>query len=763
MTLTRSRRATATTDPAPPIPSTTAEQSKETRRSRTRVTNTITEKNKCDELREDVDKSISISPRTTRITSSSTSAFASGNDAPLTARGTRSTRRTLVTNSGGAAGVPETSARDSAEEDEVETPRRARAESVISLGHYRKQTPLIPWKALSSDDIEGSKTSKALSGYRINLETRAGISYAERLLKALEPIEDDEDYSLVQFSSLSITSSPPPTLLDMGEEYDDLEATAAGPWLMVFDSGRSSSPSFPSSPSRPHRQLSYTTFDDLETAQDSDLDHRRHSFLPNTSSMSDSLDQTDTFFAGVLDEDVGQDKQEDDDPFGFTRVERQLLRTRSLRPKLMAINETNNRTVAAVATQRNSSNGSDPTLDSENSTNSKERLDQSVLEKAAVRRRGDSRNKGKAVDRGDKGATNGSEVNGRSRGDTSPSQMDEDIQRAIQLSIRDVDLESGEGSSSFASSRPATTLLSSRSDLLQGEITSDETTPSKSILSTTATQDVVATISATTRSKRRISRFYGKASAVSVDTQDTPSASDVTSVTETDNLIPVQVLDSDEGLELDNLNQMPTTPQKKPSSPGFDLSFNSDDYPITFETTPKKKPEAGMPLSLESTSSQTTKGRRSQKKQYILTEQLQAMLPRRRRNHRNMNVEQVVSINSGGEDNASFSKDSSEAEEEEFLVRRRGGRVVSRPATTKLPTTTGSKKRSAPAETPAPAPARKRNQPSRPVSSLSKRKERQSEKMEDRSEWTASQLAAQEERIKYFQQVDDFELEVEGV
>jgi hypothetical protein len=142
------------------------------------------------------------------------------------------------------------------------------------------------------------------------------------------------------------------------------------------------------------------------------------------------------------------------------------------------------------------------------------------------------------------------------------------------------------------------------------------------------------------------------------------------------------------------------------------------------------------------------------KKKYMLTEQLEAMLPRRRRKKLNTMGQQRKRNGGGDESDSDRSIVLVSEDEEEPLTRRRGRHTGQRSAATKRVVGTGGKKRRAPEELPMPTVTSKRN--AAKVSN-SKGKERD----EDKSGWSPSQWAAIEERIKYFQQVDDFELEVE--
>ncbi|KAG0074367.1 hypothetical protein BGZ90_010828 [Linnemannia elongata] len=260
-------------------------------------------------------------------------------------------------------------------------------------------------------------------------------------------------------------------------------------------------------------------------------------------------------------------------------------------------------------------------------------------------------------------------------------------------------------------------------------------------------------------------------------------------------------------------------------SDNFRNSVDSDDFsPIVLEATPTKKPEAGMPSTFDSAGAgQRT---RNKPKKFMASEQLAAMLPRPRkllvrtaatsRSSRRskgddnvFEVESDVSADESGLDEVVEEDEEEEEEEEEVLVRRRptrstvasantasaaksattttatatvtGKKAAHTPAktpkvgpsnATKATANTSSQKRHAPASTITAAPASKRPRPQKSVPAAStaassgskSRKAVVVEKKgeEDRSQWTEEQRAALEERIRYFSQIDDFELEVES-
>ncbi|KAF9931579.1 hypothetical protein BGZ75_003144 [Mortierella antarctica] len=205
-----------------------------------------------------------------------------------------------------------------------------------------------------------------------------------------------------------------------------------------------------------------------------------------------------------------------------------------------------------------------------------------------------------------------------------------------------------------------------------------------------------------------------------------------------------------------------STPQ---NGDGTQQSRTPDDdtgiFNITTERSPMKVPEAGMPASYGYSSAGSAKAR-SRAKRIMRTEYLESMLPRPRKmavsNNRRPVGADSWTVSARGRQGP---ESGSESEEEEVLVRRRRGTVaVANPSGTK-------KRRQEPVnETQVPAP--KRVLPTA-ITSKSKDKRTAKDKEAERiieqesSGWTAEQLAAHKERIRYFQQVDDFEMDVETV
>ncbi|CAO3571708.1 unnamed protein product [Mortierella alpina] len=210
-----------------------------------------------------------------------------------------------------------------------------------------------------------------------------------------------------------------------------------------------------------------------------------------------------------------------------------------------------------------------------------------------------------------------------------------------------------------------------------------------------------------------------------------------------------------------------STPQKEDdnqqsSTPDEDSSV----FDISIDSSPVKVPEAGMPASYGAGSAKA----RSGAKRIMRTEYLESMLPRPRKkgasNHRRPVDADSWTVNMRGAQesenrNELSSSSEEEEEEEEVLVRRRRGTVV----VTK-PRGTRKQQQEPVKDLKAPAPKRlllTTNTTKSKDKRAAKVKDAEKVTEEESSGWTAEQLAAQKERIRYFQQIDDFEMDVETV
>ncbi|KAF9112197.1 hypothetical protein BGX27_003798 [Mortierella sp. AM989] len=655
-------------------------------------------------------------------------------DAPLTARGNRGTRGRFEKRGLAAKRKGTRSPGFFSDDEEVETPRLQYLESVVFPDYNHTGKGVDIFKEIAGRARRGQKDYKAIfdvpdGGLSSAVSTAASDeavleNQSLQLSKTQAPEridqEDDDDQNSLLFSRLSLT--PPPMMFELEEGFESVET----PWQMVFDSTHSSSSLDP----QPRIKITELTL--------ADLGHNEEHELPG--------------------EHMDDHEEQDDDPFGFTKAERRLERTKNSRPKLLAINEVNNRSfLAARAAAALKENSSSDTINNNRTGVLSNRLDRNVLERSAARKRGDVRNKGKAVDRGISTLTQSSNTD-KTENDKVDESMDLDLQEAIQLS-RGLDVVSGEGCSA---------VLGEQSPAAQGD----------------ADKSSIAAI----RSSRRISRLYGRSTAVH-ESQDTQTAPMETNLLASNNS---NAIDNTNGMDDIVLTEKPSTPQKPTTTNNnndttrsqqrdLNLSDSSDDLvPILVKSSPQTIPEAGVPSP--PSASGTEKGGRPKK--YMLTEQLEALLPRRRRPVGRLNVtgkrnsKRVVpqvtlssesDIESESDNaNASSAPPSSEEEEEEQLVRHRGHSRKKPVSTTSVPQSS-SRKRRAPVN--LNTPISKRSQASSKSKaaattvtssrSLKPRGKEKEEKEEDKSGWSPSQFAAQKERIKYFQQVDDFELEVE--
>ncbi|KAF9205734.1 hypothetical protein BGZ49_003575 [Haplosporangium sp. Z 27] len=676
------------------------------------------------------------------LPSSSSLSSESKKATPLTARGTRGTRqrneKSARRKSRRKSGFFSDNDGDNDDVDDVEEPRLQYLESVVipEYSHTASEGGTDIFKEVAGRARRAQKDYKALFDASDNITTSTNttdlLNDSPMQHVKSEQVEQSEQYKdnnsnpdSLLFSRLSLT--PPPLMFELEEGFESAEA----PWQMVFDSTET----FNNYDPEPSIKITELTVSNQAPDQQEDR-------------------QLDDNF------DDHEEQEQDDDPFGFTKVERKLERSKDSRSKLLAINEVHNRAFAntRASTAVSDSASSNGSYRSRNSILSN-RLEQIVQDRNASRKRGDLRNKGKAVDRQISILANPDGTN-KANDDDIDQKMDSDIQKAIQLS-RGSDVASGEGCSS------------TDAHALSRAIPSDKA-------NVTTQSDVADSSTAATRSSRRISRMYGKSTAVN-NSQDTQTATKVANIS-ADNDYSTTVSNnnntdrSNDNNDIDDFipTEMPSTPQRPTNEDTImsesNLSMSSDDFlPILIEDSPKKKPEAGMPLSLESPSSKTKRNGRSGK--YMLTEQLEALLPRRRRPMNKLStmrrkkgtvVSRNIESNDESDSDLSSAPSSSEDNDEEELGHHRQKRK--RPATVSALKQVSSKKRRTPVESSSkrtPTSLSKSNISTSATTSSSLDKSKGKEKEKENGGWSTSQIEAQKERIKYFQQVDDFELDVE--
>ncbi|KAG9061511.1 hypothetical protein KI688_007089 [Linnemannia hyalina] len=598
-------------------------------------------------------------------------------------------------------------------------------------------------------------------------------------------------------SRLSLSPPPPPDMFELMDDEDYIDGgsksgTGFAPWLMHFDS-EETTPAF-----------KLRTVLDLRV---SDLETSHHQSSVGATSLANDF--------GGQDMEVDEDK-EGDDPFGFFKAERKLSRRWSSRPshRLSAINErvyrpdavmNNRRPLRSPLSNLRADNNNGAAAVSGINSGGNVSLGKVVMERAAARRRGgagqSSSDKGKVAVRG---FDSDKQVDTMAINDlvAEPTVAEAaDIEKAIRLSLNDLAgfEKTGDSSSSASASVTARRELADVAVAVGGSLFSvDDVASPKD-------KEVV-------RSNRRISRMYGRSQPVANPVAEEISSvtAEATAATTTSTAAATTSGARNDILELDDLfSSPPSTPPRKPAanrslSDNFRHSADLDDFsPIVLETTPTKKPEAGMPLTFES--AQTGQRTRIRPRKFMATELLAAMLPRPRKSlARTAAVPRSSRRSKGGDNVFEVESDVSadEEEEEEVLVRRRTTRAsgsttsAAKAATTttvtgkKLANTStktakagtsnatkataniSSQKRHAPTSTTTAAPASKRSRPQKSLPAAaaaavsssgpkSKKAVVVEKEEEDGSHWTKQQRAAHEERIRYFAQIDDFELEVE--
>ncbi|KAF9281123.1 hypothetical protein BGZ68_006834 [Mortierella alpina] len=189
---------------------------------------------------------------------------------------------------------------------------------------------------------------------------------------------------------------------------------------------------------------------------------------------------------------------------------------------------------------------------------------------------------------------------------------------------------------------------------------------------------------------------------------------------------------------------------------------DTGDFNVTIESSPRKVPEAGMPASYNYPSAGPAKAR-SRARRIMRTEYLESILPRPRKrgasnNRRPVTTDSWTVSTRNAQESERGNEELSSSSEEEVLVRRRHGKAtIAEPSVAikqrQEKTQTRAQKRALPTTNSTKAKDKR----------AIKDKEAEKTIEEESSGWTAEQLAAHKERIRYFQQVDDFEMDVETV
>ncbi|KAG0337455.1 hypothetical protein BG004_007631 [Podila humilis] len=424
------------------------------------------------------------------------------------------------------------------------------------------------------------------------------------------------------------------------------------------------------------------------------------------------------------------DAQDDDDPFGFTKIERRLQRTRSARPKPLAINEQRQ-----IRTSSSSILSSRPVIGNrtESSASSlSSRLGLGVSRRSSIRKRGDIRNnRAKAV-----------EFSGNMQKSSTghSNSLTSDGFKDVSDFDRFMDLDQSSSHSRASTSKPEKT-------------------------SSISAQD------------------KGKGKAIDKD----------------------DIMDVDMDVDMDDVTNVPDSPassgnttpppkQQRSWPRSHRYSMGLDLPPITLESTPTKNPEAGMPASLmkatpapdchRSGRGQKSRGQAKSK----TTEKLEALLPKRKSLRLPSTSTSITTAAASRQtrktspvevNESDIEVSSSESELENNRRRLRSGTTttagavlpkrsqkgavvaakkttigytrISRPTTTTTDLTTGSSVGT--------------HQSARSKGTKDKAKEQQQQvhvhQRQRDSGWSAEQRKVREERIRYFKEVDDFELEVE--
>ncbi|KAG0053970.1 hypothetical protein BGZ83_000114 [Gryganskiella cystojenkinii] len=693
--------------------------------------------------------------------------------------------------------------------------------------------------------------------------------------KAVDATFQDE---LAELTSSRLSISPPPALpmFKMKDTPVEVQETDS-PWLMEFDSsGTFNQPRLSSRLS--FGWSHYHDHDDREHAEfehgipDSpSLAHSRHSFasvgrgtrlenlapppFPNPKWLKENLGKSnDNNKTETETENDGDDEHEDDDPFGFLKAERQLKRAQILRPPQSAASRS--RTL-----MKSSSPFDNVAPDDEFDTPTS--VEEILASKP--RRRGETRNKGKGVDRPwltDAVAITPTtpsmkrtvdseydfELNSSVEQDEEDESLkkalklskieselhqeedDKDLRRALQMSLC-VDHDSDVGmSSSFNSSNQrlrqqqwhsSRRLSHERSPLkdhqelfpLVKETLRSIQTKIRSPVSSSTSLEGASLETTTSTATYHQQQLQERASRLR-----SPSP-----VSEPEDLICAPSLSPQKPAPAANY-AVPSTPPRTRRPVNYRFSMGGmDESPIMIERTPTKKPEAGMPASMESppvrtslsaSSSAKDKPQRrtggmstmnkNKKRKYMRTEQLEAMLPRpKKKRVATTNAypkSSPVEIESGPDEEDELvdtveegeGEEEEEDEEDEPLIRRRhylnpatkSASESKKQAVERTPVVTrrrnqvpvrkpvvSSKETSARASTKAVAETKSvtaknsevKYKAKNTTGSNDKTSSRKDNFDDDRSGWTDEQWAAHEERIRYFAELDDYELEVETI
>lgn len=332
---------------------------------------------------------------------------------------------------------------------------------------------------------------------------------------------------------------------------------------------------------------------------------------------------------------MNEEDDQEDDPFGFTKVERRLQRTRNIRPKLLAINE--QRQIKHNQPLANRTESSASSLSS--------RLGLESSRRSSMKKRGSTRIKPKTVDFTEKQGTSNDNFKDVS-----------DFDRYMEID-----------------------LTGSDSPKRQGD--------------------------------------------------DQPGEPDIS---------------------------IATTPPQRSWPRSHRYSMGLDLPPITLASTPKKTPEAGMPLAykamIRSIKTRRPGGCVSKKIKYTSTEKLGTLLPKRRQPQGDGAGTKVGRVPES-EDEIEDAESGSEHNSEDYGRATRRGNLGRRRTAAGSKTTPPTSKNTMDLTIGA----------TRPYQLKGKAREQAPMEKSEESGWSVAQRRVQQERIQYFKEVDDFELEVETI
>ncbi|KAG0087818.1 hypothetical protein BGZ93_006769 [Podila epicladia] len=204
-----------------------------------------------------------------------------------------------------------------------------------------------------------------------------------------------------------------------------------------------------------------------------------------------------------------------------------------------------------------------------------------------------------------------------------------------------------------------------------------------------------------------------------------------------------------------------TTPPQRSWPRSHRYSMGLDLPPIALASTPEKTPEAGMPLAYKSklpTRNMRREVTSSKKIKYTFTQKLETLLPKRRRPQGDRSRSKEKRVPANGDDTNEFQSGS---HYDDIVDSDDYGKTARKD-------NLGRQRRTASGSKPtAPSTSKKTMDPTngsmKPYHPRSKAREQALKDKPEESGWSVAQRKVQQERIQYFKEVDDFELEVETI